>query len=101
MRWLYPTSETNYNRENLIVALDRQYEGYDEINKIMWPLLNRDHIVKLNYFINSKIIKNMKTKRLLFLLITAAFTFSVYAAIPTRKVGGNSMIVLICRSYYW
>ena len=27
----------------------------------------------------------MKTKRLLFLLITAAFTFSVYAAIPTRK----------------
>ena len=38
MRWLYPNSETNYNRENLIVALDRQYEGYDEINKIMWLL---------------------------------------------------------------
>lgn len=38
MRWLYPNSETDYNRENLIIALDRQYEGYDEINKIMWLL---------------------------------------------------------------
>ena len=38
MRWLYPSSETNYNRENLIEALDRQYEGYDEINKLMWLL---------------------------------------------------------------
>jgi len=38
MRCLYPGSETSYNRENLIIALDRQYEGYDEINKIMWLL---------------------------------------------------------------
>lgn len=38
MRWLYPSSETNYNRENLIDALNAQYEGYDEINKIMWLL---------------------------------------------------------------
>ena len=38
MRCLYPGSETSYNRENLIVALDRQYDGYDEINKIMWLL---------------------------------------------------------------
>ncbi len=38
MRWLYPSTETNYNRENLIEALDRQYEGYDEINKLMWLL---------------------------------------------------------------
>jgi hypothetical protein len=38
MRWLYPSSETNYNRENLIEALDYQYEGYDEINKLMWLL---------------------------------------------------------------
>ena len=38
MRALYPGSETSYNRENLIIALDRQYEGYDEINKIMWLL---------------------------------------------------------------
>jgi hypothetical protein len=38
MRSLYPGSETSYNRENLITALERQYEGYDEINKIMWLL---------------------------------------------------------------
>jgi len=38
MRWLYPSSETNYNRENLIDALDRQYDGYDEVNKLMWLL---------------------------------------------------------------
>lgn len=38
MRSLYPGTETSYNRENLIIALDRQYEGYDEINKIMWLL---------------------------------------------------------------
>jgi len=38
MRCLYPGSETSYNRENLIIALDRQYEGYDEINKMMWLL---------------------------------------------------------------
>lgn len=38
MRSLYPGSETNYNRKNLTDALNRQYEGYDEINKIMWLL---------------------------------------------------------------
>jgi len=38
MRSLYPGSETNYNRKNLTEALNRQYEGYDEINKIMWLL---------------------------------------------------------------
>jgi hypothetical protein len=38
MRYLYPGSETNFNRENLIEALDRQYEGFDEINKVMWVL---------------------------------------------------------------
>ncbi len=38
MRWLYPSSETNTNRDNLIEALNRQYEGYDEINKLMWLL---------------------------------------------------------------
>ena len=38
MRYLYPSSETNYNRANLIDALNRQYNGYDEINKIMWVL---------------------------------------------------------------
>ena len=38
MRWLYPSSETNYNRENLIEALNEQYDGYDEVNKLMWLL---------------------------------------------------------------
>lgn len=38
MRCLYPGSETNYNRKNLTDALNRQYDGYDEINKIMWLL---------------------------------------------------------------
>ncbi len=38
MRWLYPDSESTYNRDNLTEALDRQYDGYDEINKLMWLL---------------------------------------------------------------
>ena len=38
MRWLYPATETNYNRVILVEALDRQFDGYDEINKIMWLL---------------------------------------------------------------
>lgn len=38
MRCLYPGSESSYNRTSLIEALNRQYDGYDEINKIMWLL---------------------------------------------------------------
>lgn len=38
MRWLYPSSETNYNRENLETALNNQFDGYDEVNKLMWIL---------------------------------------------------------------
>ncbi len=38
LRWLYPGSETSYNRQNLVDALNRQYDGYDEINKVMWLL---------------------------------------------------------------
>lgn len=38
MRWTYPGSESSVNRENLINALDSQYAGYDEINKLMWVL---------------------------------------------------------------
>jgi hypothetical protein len=38
MRYLYPTSETDYNIDNLTEALNRQYDGYDEVNKIMWIL---------------------------------------------------------------
>jgi hypothetical protein len=38
MRCLYPGSETNYNRKNLTDALNLQYDGYDDINKLMWLL---------------------------------------------------------------
>jgi len=38
LRWTYPNSETDYNRDNLIEALNRQFDGYDEINKVMWIL---------------------------------------------------------------
>lgn len=36
VRWLYPGSELNYNKENLIDALDSQYGGVDDINNKMW-----------------------------------------------------------------
>ena len=38
VRWLYPESEHQHNRDNLITALDRQYGGVDEINEKMWLL---------------------------------------------------------------
>ena len=38
VRWLYPQSEYNYNRENLTEALDRQFGGADEINEKIWLL---------------------------------------------------------------
>jgi len=38
VRWLYPSGETTTNRDNLDEALKRQYDGYDEINKVMWLL---------------------------------------------------------------
>jgi hypothetical protein len=40
VRYLYPASELTYNSENLMEALNRQYGGYDEINKVMWLLAN-------------------------------------------------------------
>lgn len=38
VRWLYPDSELNYNKANLIEALNRQYGGVDDINGKMWLL---------------------------------------------------------------
>jgi len=39
VRWLYPTSETNYNRANLIEALMNQYgDQNDDVNRLMWAL---------------------------------------------------------------
>lgn len=38
VRWLYPSSELNYNKQNLMDALNRQYGGVDDINNKMWLL---------------------------------------------------------------
>jgi hypothetical protein len=38
VRYLYPGSEVSYNRENLTTAVNSQYDGIDEINKVMWIL---------------------------------------------------------------
>ncbi|TXH23125.1 MAG: SusD/RagB family nutrient-binding outer membrane lipoprotein [Chitinophagaceae bacterium] len=38
VRWLYPSSEYNYNKDNLISALNSQYSGIDDINNKMWLL---------------------------------------------------------------
>jgi hypothetical protein len=39
MRWTYPGSEITLNRENLDIAIRRQWaDGYDEINQLMWLL---------------------------------------------------------------
>lgn len=37
-RWMYPQNESNYNRENMEEALARQFNGSDEVNKLMWIL---------------------------------------------------------------
>lgn len=38
MRWLYPDSENNYNKEQLQIALKRQWNGVDDVNNVMWLL---------------------------------------------------------------
>ncbi len=38
VRYLYPASELTFNAEHLTEALNRQFGGYDEINKRMWIL---------------------------------------------------------------
>jgi len=38
VRWLYPDVEYNYNKEQVQKALNNQYEGVDEVNKLMWIL---------------------------------------------------------------
>lgn len=38
VRYMYPTTEYNYNRENLEEALSRQFNGNDDINDVMWIL---------------------------------------------------------------
>lgn len=36
MRWLYPQNEINYNKQQMDIALQRQWNGVDNINNIMW-----------------------------------------------------------------
>lgn len=38
MRWMYPESESQYNKTNLEEALERQYDGNDDVNCLMWIL---------------------------------------------------------------
>jgi hypothetical protein len=37
-RWQYPQNEINYNTDNLNEAIQRQYNGVDDFNGIMWIL---------------------------------------------------------------
>lgn len=38
VRWLYPESETNYNKESLMEAVKNQWGGAEDVNKIMWVI---------------------------------------------------------------
>ena len=38
LRWLYPTSEFDYNKKNVEEAIQRQYNGDDDVNAVMWIL---------------------------------------------------------------
>lgn len=38
VRWQYPDSEISYNKANVEEAIQRQYGGADEVNKLMWIL---------------------------------------------------------------
>ena len=38
VRFLYPQAETNYNKEQLEQALQRQWGGVESVNKVMWVL---------------------------------------------------------------
>ena len=38
MRWLYPEAEMNYNKEQLQIALEHQWGGSEDVNKLMWIL---------------------------------------------------------------
>lgn len=38
MRWLYPSNEAARNQENLLNALQQQYNGVDDVNQLMWLL---------------------------------------------------------------
>jgi hypothetical protein len=37
-RWLYPGSEYNYNADNVAAAVQSQFSGDDDVNKLIWLL---------------------------------------------------------------
>lgn len=37
-RFMYPSAESNYNSDNLLEAIERQFDGKDEVNQLMWIL---------------------------------------------------------------
>jgi hypothetical protein len=38
LRWMYPSKELSYNRAMVEEAIDRQFEGNDDVNETMWIL---------------------------------------------------------------
>lgn len=38
MRWMYPTEEYNNNRENIDAAIKSQWNGVDDVDKLIWIL---------------------------------------------------------------
>jgi hypothetical protein len=38
-RWMYPQSELDNNFDNVAAAIDRQFNGNDNINGVMWMLI--------------------------------------------------------------
>lgn len=38
IRWMYPSDEVSYNSENVNEAINRQYNGSDNVNERMWVL---------------------------------------------------------------
>jgi hypothetical protein len=38
VRWLYPSSELEYNSDNVAAAIQSQYGGEDNVNSLMWIL---------------------------------------------------------------
>src|SRR5690606_39747407 len=38
VRWMYPQDEIDYNGENVTEAIERQYNGNDNVNQVMWLL---------------------------------------------------------------
>lgn len=38
VRWMYPSNELSYNRQNVEEAIARQFNGNDDVNELMWIL---------------------------------------------------------------